>query len=402
MTAFLCVGDLHLGAGTEYGREPGDRLRDQEAVWTRVLELAVEHDVDAVLFAGDAFHHRRPTPAQLIAFQRPLQAFRAAHDIEVLAINGNHDCEAAELPTALDVFGREVDLYTRPGVWQAPGGVAVACLPWAPVSRLVAARGGGDRDDLHREAAGLLLATARGLRAEIPSGQPAVLMTHYSISGAVTPTGRDVGPDFGVVLPVEELEAFGFDAIVAGHIHKAQRLDTPVDVGIETPIFFTGTPAPVDFGEADTAHGVWLLDLAQFGTSTGASPLFLPIESRPFLTFDCEVGKDASNGEIFEHLTGLGSVADAVVRVRYSATEEQARRIDHHEISKALYDAGVHKVFQIAATIERADRARVAGVDEDLAPLAAFDLYTAANELAPDLALRARGRLAEHLEAVGS
>jgi len=216
MTRFLAIGDLHLGAGPDYGREPGDRLRDQERVWSDALALAVEHDVDAVLFAGDAFHRRRPTPAEMIAFQRPLQQFSSEHDIEVVAISGNHDCEAADLPTALDVFGREVDLYTQPGVWHADGGASVACLPWTPVSRLIATRNGGDRDDLNREAAELLVATARGLRASIPTGQPAVLMAHWSVSGASTPTGVMTDDFREVVLELAGLDALGFDAVVLG------------------------------------------------------------------------------------------------------------------------------------------------------------------------------------------
>jgi hypothetical protein len=72
---------------------------------------------------------------------------------------------------------------------------------------------------------------------------------------------------------------------------------------------------------------------------------------------------------------------DAVVRVRYTATEEQARRIDHAEITRALYDAGAHKVYAIQPTIERENRARVDGVDEDIAPLAAVDAWCDANEI---------------------
>jgi DNA repair exonuclease SbcCD nuclease subunit len=399
VTRFLCVGDLHLGAGPDYGREPGNRLRDQEFVWERVLELAVEHDVDAVLFAGDAFHRRRPTPAEMIAFQGPLQRFTAEHDIEVCAIAGNHDCEAADLPTALDVFGRDIDLYTRPGVWHADGGASVACLPWSPVSRLVAARNGGDRDDLNREAAELLLATARGLRAQIPSGQPAVLMLHWSISGASTPSGVMTDDFREVVLELAHLEQLGFDAIVAGHIHKPQRLDV-VEVGAQSPIFYTGSPAPVDFGEGESEHGVWILDVG-----AGATRLqFVPVVSRPFVTIDCSgVALSTAGPRVDLCLFDEDEdVAGAVVRVRYTATEEQARRIDQGDIRRTLYDAGAHKVHSIQATIEREDRARVAGVDEDLDTLAALDLWFESEVIDGWLRDELRTLSARYLEEVGA
>jgi hypothetical protein len=48
----LAFGDLHLGAGTALGREPGDRLRDQEQVLERIIALAGVRQVDAILMAA--------------------------------------------------------------------------------------------------------------------------------------------------------------------------------------------------------------------------------------------------------------------------------------------------------------------------------------------------------------
>jgi hypothetical protein len=76
VTKLLCFGDLHLGAGSDYGAEPGDRLRDQQDVLAMIVQLANENEVDAVLFAGDAFHRRRPTPAEMLACADPLASSR--------------------------------------------------------------------------------------------------------------------------------------------------------------------------------------------------------------------------------------------------------------------------------------------------------------------------------------
>lgn len=392
MTRLLAIGDLHLGAGSDYGREPGDRLRDQEQVWARALELAVEHQVAAVLFAGDAFHRRRPTPAEMVAFQRPLRNLFDDHGIETLAILGNHDVEATNLPTALEVFGREVQLHTEPGLWLVPDSLPaekhtdlpyVATLPWCPVSRLVAARGGGDRDDVVQEAAGLLIAAARGLRADIPAGHPAILMLHWSVSGASTPTGAMTDDFREVVLPIDELEALGFDAVIAGHIHKPQLIGTDWTGSLSSPkSFYTGSPAPVDFGEADSEHGVWLLDIEPGKTKA----TFLPIESRPFVTVDADLttgahdqlGLDVTDA-IAAAIAAHVPLDDAVVRVRYRATEEQACRIDWPKLKPLLDDA--HKIFAISGEITRSDRARVIEVTEDLAPLDALGMWIDANDV---------------------
>lgn len=392
---FLCVGDQHFDAGSGYGREPGDRLADQEAVWEATLGLAVDHEVDAILHAGDAFHFRRPTPAALLAFQRPLQAFVAEHQIPILAVNGNHDVEHGERPSALSLFERELDLHAQPGIWQVPGlwkhPVTVVTLPWAPgVNRLMAALDGGDRDETHDLGAQLLLKTAADLRAQVDG--PAVLLLHWSISGASTPTGILTDEFSEVVIPLEGLEALGFDAIVAGHIHKPQVLGGELVGGMTgRTLFYVGSPAPVDFGESQSEHGCWLLDTARWTAE------FLPIESRPFVTLDYDPERDVFNGPpVFD---ADRPYEGAVVRVRYEADEEQARRVDHARLTSDLYEAGAHKVWQIEARVERASRARVE-VAEDLTPLAAFDLWQEANDVAPELADAARARLAEHLEVV--
>jgi hypothetical protein len=70
----------------------------------------------------------------------------------------------------------------------------------------------------------------------------------------------------------------------------------------------------------------------------------------------------------------LGIPTGAVVRVRYTATEEQARRIDQRALRQALLDAGAHRVF-IQPTIVRAERARVEGLDETIDEVEAFRLW---------------------------
>lgn len=376
MSRFLAIGDLHLGAGSDYGREPGDRLRDQEAVWSRALELAAEHDVDAVLFAGDAFHRHVRTPAELRAFQRPLEAFAAEHDIELLGIPGNHDIESASASCVLEVFGRDIDMHFEPGIWLAPGGTSVATLPWTPVTRLIASRGGGDRDENHDLAAQLLIETARDLRARIDG--PAVLMLHWSVSGAATPTGVMTDEFRETVIPLHDLEGLGFDAVVAGHIHKYQHL-TDSD-----RIFYVGSPMPVDFSEGNAPHGCMLIEVGP-DVFEGFEYQFLPIESRAFVTVDLEADEAVAVSTGDHDFSARSEYADAVIRVRYTATEEQARRINHAEITKALYDAGAAKVYAIQPTILRENRSRVEGVNEDVAPLDAVQMWATANEVDGDV-----------------
>jgi hypothetical protein len=154
---------------------------------------------------------------------------------------------------------------------------------------------------------------------------------------------------------------------------------------------------PLDFAEAEHPHGVWILELLDnVGPQPGLAR-FVPIESRPLVTHEVDLTVDPS-AEL-----DLGDpvqwARDAVVRLRYTATEEQARRIDHGQIRQALLDAGARQVYAIQPTIVRADRTRADDVDETLEPMAALDAWIRVNDLDDDKALPLRDYTADLLEA---
>jgi exonuclease SbcD len=283
MTRLLCTGDWHLGAGAAFGKAPGDRLQEQADIALRIFEIAREHEVDGVLLAGDSFEGPAVTPEQMDAFIRPIET----SGIPILAIPGNGRHDSAMRSTNALIPLRHVPgltISTTPAIHDVAG-VKVATLPWAPISRLVAAQGGGDRDAINDQAATLLLTTARGLRAQITDG-PAVLMLHWSVSGASLPTGLPTDLLAEPVLELGALEALGFDAVVMGHIHRRQVLDD------EGRIFYVGSPMPLNFGEASCNHGVWLLDIDEAIRPRRVHADVIPIESRRFLTIDIDLVDD--------------------------------------------------------------------------------------------------------------
>lgn len=399
----LCCGDFHLGAGADYGPRPGERLRDQASVLDSISEIAREEGVAAVLFAGDAFERRSPSPSELLVWRTFVDSLAAA-EIELVAIAGNHDVASADLPTGMEVVA-ECERF--PAVSYAVPGLRVGLLPWTPPSRLVAHRNGGDRDAIHAEAAELLLESARGLRQAIASEAPeatSILLAHWSVSGAALPNGLPVDQLREPVLDAYALESLGFDFVVLGHIHQPQQIG-----GALTRIFYVGTPAPCNFGEAAGEHGVFIID------TDARSGNFREIASRPFVTVDADLtvpvasqpnpsrmAESSPDGRAFspeamvlgnaptpvEYLDATDVIAaaiaeqlplqDAVVRIRYRATAEQARRVDHAALRGFVADAGASKLYSIAPEIVRTDRARVEGVDETIGETQALDLWLAA------------------------
>jgi DNA repair exonuclease SbcCD nuclease subunit len=390
-----CIGDVHLGAGV--ARFGPERLADQEQVLVSAFETFRDERCDAVLVAGDTWHGPIVPPEQYVVFAR---ALRVLDGIPVVMVNGNgvHDLAMRDT-NALRVFEEtytpeRLTIRCEPDLVNVfPSGVSVACLPWASVKRLVAAHGGGDRDDVNAYAAELLVEIARGLRED--TAGPCVLLTHFSISGAALPNGLPVDSLREPVLDLSALEDCGFDAIVAGHIHKPQRLDlVPAATLAEgAPQFYVGSPMPLDFGEAGTEHGCWILDV---GVATEAR--FVPLPSRPFRTLDILTVSLPDEPFVLDGVEVDDDLDGAIVRVRYRATDEQARRIDQAAIRRALLDAGAHRVF-MQPEIIRAERARVAALDETISEEDALLMWLASQGIDPvDAAVVERHRA--YVEAV--
>lgn len=404
MTRLLATGDLHIGAGADHRL---DALADQERILNQIIEVAEAHVCDGVLIAGDVFHKTlkaQRDPESAIALFGRFTRRLADAGIPVVAITGNaqHDIRNADLPCALDHFATDYFRVSRtPELIRFVGDVAVCTLPNVPLGRLIAARGGGDREETIEIATALLLDVAAELRAQVPEGWPSVLLGHWSVSGASLPNGLPVSTLSEPVLPVESLEQLGFDAMIFGHIHKPQVFES-TPFASKTSTFYTGSPMVHDFGEAGFEHGVWLLDLPAQGAYLNGdrgAPEFVPLADRRFVTVHvdlvtAEAFSLAQTGEFDETATIAATVCepltDAVVRITYRATEEQHRRVDHAALTGLLHDAGVHKAYGgIHWDPVRETRARVEGVDEQLAPIDAVTAWCRANEVddAPTLAL---------------
>ena len=101
---FLHLADLHIGK-----RVHGfSMLEDQAHILCQIHSMALEHQVDAVLIAGDLYDKTIPVCEAVGLFDSFLTSL---HDsgIAVLAISGNHDS-----PERLDFGGR---LLEESRVW---------------------------------------------------------------------------------------------------------------------------------------------------------------------------------------------------------------------------------------------------------------------------------------------
>ena len=384
---FVCAGDLHLGSGADLSPDGADgRLAEMEAVLAQIVDAANELDAP-LLWVGDAWEHRRPSPSEVIVVRRQF----ARLEQRALIIPGNHDVEAFGRPTGYDLLATAPIVVTTPGVVGGDG-YQIACLPWAQASRLVDLE--DDRDRVHERLAEGLLDIARGLYTSMEVDGPQILVGHWSISGASTPSGIPTDQFREPVIPLAELEAIGFDAIVFGHIHKPQILsmsDSP-------PVFYVGSPLALNFGETGSDHGAWLLD---FSSTGDAEAYMIALDSPRLVTIDAEFVEEFVAYPVDE-------VAGCVVKLRIRATEEEARRLDLAGEREALFARGARQVWSIEVITQRAEPVRGAAVDEGLDDRELFDRWLDAvasyhhvqpAELLDRFNARLRDRHAAYLEA---
>lgn len=396
MTRLLAFGDTQLGVGTV-------DLADQREVLGRIVQVALNRNVETVLHGGDVFEGPIVTPEQLRCFIDGVRPLRdAGIPLLVIAGNGRHDASVREV-NALDVL-REVDGITvcdSPTVSILADKVAVCTLPWVHPGRLIASMNGSlTHEEADLNTAEMLVRIAQHLFDQARQldpyylkglhGQtiPKVLLPHWAISGSALPTGLPVDEMREPILSWADLDAIGYDAVIGAHIHVPQRIDNS-DLD-QTLGIVVGSPQPLNHGEAGYEHGCWEVVIGD----DGASAEFIAIESRQFETIDVA----ADEMHFLTEPTVLWTPPQgAIVRLRYQATEDEARRIDHDLLRRRILEGGASKVT-IEPQIIRKERARAQQISESLSPVDALAEYCDANDVEPDRALAMLARLKEWSE----
>ncbi|MBM5816281.1 MAG: exonuclease SbcCD subunit D [Cyanobacteria bacterium K_Offshore_surface_m2_239] len=333
----LHTSDWHLGR-TFHGAA---LLEEQAAALDRIVELAREGEVDAVLIAGDIYDRAIPPAEAVRLFNDTLARLRAA-GAAVVAIAGNHDSHVRvsvydPLLSALGVTirgdvrranqpvivtprrgGGPVAIYPLPFLDPAVDGPSLEAEGLEPesieeeslereslepesvsVESGAASPGGRLR---HEEVTRLALARLRRDLRQRP-GHRSILVAHGFVAGGV-PCESERELTVGNVERVS-VEAFaGFDLVALGHLHRAQELDGP-------RLAYSGSPLPYSFSEEGQRKEVRLVDLAADGPPTVERvPLAV---GRPLATVE---------GEIERLLRDPALEAAAKARVRVVLTDE--------------------------------------------------------------------------------
>jgi exonuclease SbcD len=230
----LHFADLHLDAPFAWARPETARLRrrNRRETLTRILQVADDEAVDAILCAGDLFEHERFTP-DTVAFLR--ESF-ARTDRPIYLAPGNHDWYSSRSPYALEDWSPNVHIFAEARL--TPIELADGLTLWGAAHR-APANTPPFFADFRPDRAGVHLAVAHASeRSALPYQEP----------------DKELHAPFDA----EELDAAGIDHAFLGHYHVARDRDRHT---------YPGNPDPLAFGESD-GRGVVLATVAADGSVT--------------------------------------------------------------------------------------------------------------------------------------
>lgn len=309
----LHTSDWHVGKVLK----GHDRLEEHRNVLAEIVAMASDHEVDAVIVAGDLFESAMPSPdAQALVWATLIELRRTG--AEVVAIAGNHDNGAMfdALSPVFDQLG-----VTLVGRLRRPdrGGVVrfaarstgepveIALLPYQSQRGIVTSlhlmeesSGAAHQAQVYAERLTRIIgALTGGLSADAVR----FVAAHAHVRGGVLGGGEREAQtifDYGI-----DSTAFppSLHYVALGHLHRPQHLPGPC------PIRYCGSPVRVDFGEVDDATTVNLVDAAP-GTAAKVTPL--PVTTaRRLRTIE---------GTLAEILALEGQLGDDLLRIRVRDT----------------------------------------------------------------------------------
>jgi len=277
-TRLLLIGDVHL--------RDGEQLEDIKSCLAFAGKVADEHEVDAVLLAGD-FYEGKSSEAERATLASALADLSTTPDDVVrlvIGIKGNHD-RLRELEVFAGFPG--VRIFETPFVvpvhtlgphisMRGAGAVDILCVPWPEKAFLAANGRAGEAGDQAGSAA--LAAMLRGMvtMRQHPE-RPLVVLAHLQVLGAISSSAQPlVGRAIEATLG--DLQDLGAAAIVLGHVHKPQQLAP----GIE----YIGSLTVHDFGEEDEEKRIGILSIEDDGA---ASWEWVPVPCRRWTTIEAKV-----------------------------------------------------------------------------------------------------------------
>ena len=375
----LHFSDLHIGMENYAKLDPetglSTRLLDFFNTFDFIVDTAFKENVDAVVFAGDAYKTRDPNPTQQRGFGERIA--KMAKKIPVILVVGNHDTPNAEgKANTLDIYSAlEIDnvwVSRKPELLSVPtksGALQIVTLPW-----------------LHKNDYKDVAEKLKLLYEKISPDSPAILLSHAEVVGAEFGSEKGMAIANEVTIPLPLIQDKRLAYVALGHIHKHQTLSKPGDTPL---IVYSGSPQRIDFGEE---KGICLLEILPTSQVARIKPArstgwksqfqFLPTNARQFLTISINLDpKDADPNQTILDQIKKNKIEDKIVRVIINIPAECEEEIKMDLVKKSLSSANF--IAGISRNVEKVERKRLDIEVESLTPLQALKKYFESKKYTP-------------------
>ena len=347
----LHTADWHIGQ-FKGPVENGVNIRSLDTVkcLEYMLNVASEQKPDIVCISGDIFHQEQIGPVrysdEMVTATRIINEL-SEHSKYVVVMRGtpNHDGEGQfRVLTKMLEHNRKVAVVTEPQVINTPV-VSIACIPGFDKQKFRAKFSGISADEENIIWTEQISKMVTGLKSQCAADVPAVLMAHYTVPGCNMESGQtSFFANFEPVIPREDLQVAGYDAVFLGHIHRPQVIK-----GLEN-VYYAGAINAMNFNDEGQKRGFWIHEFKD-GVYTGNTQFETPYRKFVTVQFDeTDIGKYIGMGNLYLREKGIPQkIVDCIVRVKYSCTSYQKKSLNVPMLQSDLYDCGAFYVSDIEA-----------------------------------------------------
>ncbi len=338
MASILVVGDSHIGAGANIGKQSvgsalNSRIIDQINLLEWVYDQAVEYNIQHIILTGDVFEEPKPHYSLVVLFLDWLRKC-SEYNISIHIIAGNHDIlRSGQFTTSpLDIIAstdiENVFVYKRITTLNLDN-VGITFMPFRDRRSF--------NTDENSVALNLLKTQLPYEVSSIGDNSLKILIGHLALEGAI-PVGYELDElSNELFCPLNMFK--GYDYVLMGHIHKFQVMSQLPYIG------HIGSMDISNFGEMDYKKYIAIID-----PKSDEKLKYIQLPTRPLKNIVIQLPEMDSNATKYveEAIEKMGTMSNCIVKVSIILPGNISYAIDRNIVEKAIYKAGAFHVSKIS------------------------------------------------------
>jgi exonuclease SbcD len=380
------TADLHLGIES-YGKvdpntQANTRIQDFFVSLDWLVEKAIQEDIDALIIAGDIYHHREPNIFVQNEFSKRLSLL-ISKQIPVILLIGNHDSILSmERISSLQIFkelkipliylfdeAKVLTIETKHGPLQIAG---IPFLERNMIREFMINR--NIEENRRNEIAQLVITRIiGGFKKEVKPKIPTILTAHLTIREAMYDNWRPTIVGNEIYLSKSVLVDPIFSYVAMGHIHKPQIFEGDKT---EPLLSYPGSLTALDFGEASYDHGFMSIEFDLLKNKTQSKFIKIPHQRR-FITFNLDINPEDDLYIKCRELFDSSDHLEDIVRINISLHGDA--EVDEQKIRRDFSER-CHLISSIHIDRKKRNISRISTLSSDLDPMEALQQYIKASD----------------------